>query len=199
MRTAASEVPLGLDFTKLDRLADDIRGHHKAVERHAQAMLDEAIAAGEKLLEAKERVRHGEYGPFLTYCGVSARSAQVYVRLARNKRSAAVLEADSIRAALDALAGPSQKPKRLNFGPLHPPSHARNPLWQIERWIEAMATEGLDRAELRRHFDHKGKPKRGLTYRQARKRWKKPYRCLHCGRWHGGRTLKSSEKVWRAS
>jgi hypothetical protein len=93
----------------LDRLAEDIRAHHKAVERHAQAMLDEAIAAGEDLLEAREQLPHGRFGPFVAYCGVSARSARVYMRLARNSGSAAVLEADSIRAALDALAGPSRK------------------------------------------------------------------------------------------
>jgi hypothetical protein len=37
----------------LDRLADEIRAHHKTVERHARAMLEEAVAAGEALLEAK--------------------------------------------------------------------------------------------------------------------------------------------------
>ena len=48
----------------LDRLAEDIRAHHKAVEHHARSMLEEAIAAGEKLIEAKARLRHGEFGPF---------------------------------------------------------------------------------------------------------------------------------------
>jgi hypothetical protein len=46
---------------ELELLAEEVRRHHKAVERHARSMLDEAIAAGEKLLEAKERLKHGEY------------------------------------------------------------------------------------------------------------------------------------------
>jgi hypothetical protein len=125
----------------LDQLAEDIRAHHKAVERHASAMVAEAIAAGEKLLEAKGQLRHGEFGPFLILCGVNDRTARVYMRLARNSAEAAVLEAGSIRAALDAIAGPSRKRPAapLDFGPAFP---RRCQEWEMARWAEAMLAQG---------------------------------------------------------
>jgi Protein of unknown function (DUF3102) len=102
----------------LELLADEIRRHHKAVERHARAMLDEAIAAGEKLIEAKARLPHGEFEPFKAYCGVSRSSASVYMKLAREKSSAGVLEAASIREALETLGGTRKKPEQqeIDFG-----------------------------------------------------------------------------------
>jgi hypothetical protein len=72
-------------------------------------MLAEAIAAGEKLLETKARLPHGEFGAFKAYCEVSRSSASHYVRLAREKSSAGVLGADSIRGALRALGGEPKK------------------------------------------------------------------------------------------
>jgi hypothetical protein len=108
--------------------------------------LDEAIAAGEALLEAKGQLRHGEFGPFIAYCGVSRRSASVYMKLAREKGSAAVLEADSIREALGALGG---KRRRREAPPdLGKPGAVRGPRWQIEAWREAMMAEGRDPDEL---------------------------------------------------
>jgi len=104
--------PEALRDRGLEPLADEIRRHHKAVERHARSMLDEAVAAGEKLIEAKGLLRHGEFGPWLTYCGLNRRTAQLYMKLAREKRNVAVLEAESIRGALEALDGkPKPKPK----------------------------------------------------------------------------------------
>jgi hypothetical protein len=101
---------------QLDRLAEDIRRHHKAVERHARKMVAEAIAAGEKLIEAKAMLPHGEFDAFRTRCGVSRSSAFDYRKLAREKSSAGVLEADSIREALRALAPkPKPKPKRPEY------------------------------------------------------------------------------------
>ena len=144
MKTA-TEVT-GPQAQALELLAEDIRRHHKEVERNASAMVAAAIAAGKKLLEAKGGLKHGEFGPFLTYCGVSARSARVYMRLARNSADAAVLEADSIRAALDALAGPSRKrPAPPDLGPDAP---RRSEAWQTARWVEAMVAQGRDRAEV---------------------------------------------------
>jgi Protein of unknown function (DUF3102) len=128
---------------ELDWLADEVRRHHKAVGRHARSMLDEAIAAGEALIEAKRRLRHGEFGPWLAYCGVSRRSASLYMKLAREKGNVAVLEASSIREALEALGG---KRKRRNepspdFGKpgLKLPDRGG---WQVVAWREAMAAEG---------------------------------------------------------
>jgi len=47
----------------LELLAKDIRRHHKEVEAHASAMVAAAVAAGEKLIEAKEQLPHGEFAP----------------------------------------------------------------------------------------------------------------------------------------
>jgi Protein of unknown function (DUF3102) len=93
----------------LEELANEVRRHHKAVERHARGMLAEAIAAGEKLLETKARLPHGEFGAFKAYCEVSRSSASDYLRLAREKPRAGVLGADSIRGALRALGGEPKK------------------------------------------------------------------------------------------
>jgi hypothetical protein len=126
---------------ELDRLAEDIRRHHKAVERHARATLEEAIVAGMKLAEAKARLSHGEFGPFVAYCGISPRTAQLYMKLARNRRNVALLDADSIRGALEALGGGRKKPKRPapDFGK---PFHQPRPGWQLHEWREAMKAAG---------------------------------------------------------
>jgi Protein of unknown function (DUF3102) len=139
MSTAAAQIKVR--DRGLDLLAEEIREHHKAVERHARAMLDEAVAAGEKLLDAKARLPHGELGPFIAYCGLSRSNATNYMQLARAARdesaSAGILEADSIRGALRTLAGePKKKPKLpvpMDFFSAGyrnwPPSYANDELW----------------------------------------------------------------------
>jgi hypothetical protein len=102
-------------------------------------MLVDAIAAGELLIEAKARLRHGGYIPFVRRCGVSPRSAQLYTRLAREKRNVALLEADSIRAALKALAKPERKPAPIDFGP---DGAIRLAEWQRREWRRAMGRRG---------------------------------------------------------
>ncbi len=120
----------------LDRLAEEIRGHHKAVERHIQAAVYEGIAAGILLLEAKGRLRHGEFGPWLIHCGINARSARVYMRLAANRQRAAVIGADSIRAALETLDNPSRgsAPRR----PMDPRGRA-GPRWPRSTWPSSLS------------------------------------------------------------
>jgi hypothetical protein len=98
----------------LEPLADEIRRHHKAVERHARSMVAEGVAAGEKLIEAKARLRHGEFLPFVRRCGISPRSAQLYMKLARGKceTDAHLEEAVTIREALEMLGGGREKKKK---------------------------------------------------------------------------------------
>jgi hypothetical protein len=115
-------------------------------------MVAAAISAGEKLLEAKDQLKHGEFGPFLTYCGVNARTARLYMRLARNRQHVAVLEAPSIRAAVAAIAGPSPRRKQPpNFGPDAGPSYANSREWQATMWAEAMLAEGRPAEEVRKN------------------------------------------------
>jgi Protein of unknown function (DUF3102) len=140
---------------ELELLAEDIRRHHKAVERHARSMLDEAIAAGEALIEAKARLRHGEFGPFIAYCGTSRRSASLYMKLAREKGNVAILEASSIREALEALGG-RRRPQRRGF--VFDPAGPEPGQWQVDAWREAMAAEG--RHEVLSYYVPAGKDRR---------------------------------------
>jgi hypothetical protein len=131
---------------QLDRIADRVRAEHNLVQWHAEGMLDAAIRAGEALVEAKGALSHGEFGPWLRGCGISGRTARTYMRLFRNRQTSAVLEADSIDAALEALTTRRRKkPVVPDFGPLAARRSAR---WRRERWIEAMVAQGRDRAEV---------------------------------------------------
>jgi hypothetical protein len=196
-------VTTGPQAGALEELAQDIRRHHKEVEAHASAMVAAAIAAGEKLIEAKEQLPHGEFGPFLTYCGVSPRSARVYMQLARKSADAAVLDAKSIRAALEAIAKPKPKPKQLDFGPPCPPSLARDKRWQAEQWLKAMAAQGRrDIPEVARHFRSDGKARKGISAYRAEawsEAWSDSFYCDFCGEWHAeGKWLPRDERKQQA-
>jgi hypothetical protein len=65
-------------------LAARIRTAHDAVRRSLGDALRHATEAGRLLLEAKSAVGHGGWLPWLKEnCGLSERTAQVYMRLAR--------------------------------------------------------------------------------------------------------------------
>jgi N6-adenosine-specific RNA methylase IME4 len=93
-------------------IAARIRIEHQAVAASLKRSIEHAIAAGELLLEAKEQIPHGDWLPWLEkHCGVTARSAQGYMKLARNR---AELESKyetvshlTVREALNALAAPT--------------------------------------------------------------------------------------------
>jgi Protein of unknown function (DUF3102) len=99
------------DITISNSLADlaaRIKAEHEAVGHAMKRGLGHAIAAGEMLIEAKSRLAHGQWLPWLDSCGVSERLAQRYIRLARNR---AVIEANptpvsdlGIRGALDLIS-----------------------------------------------------------------------------------------------
>jgi N6-adenosine-specific RNA methylase IME4 len=93
-------------------IAARIKIEHQAVAASLKQSVHHAIAAGELLLEAKEQIPHGEWLPWLSeHCGVTPRSAQGYMRLARNR---AELEANTqalahltVEGALKSLAAPT--------------------------------------------------------------------------------------------
>jgi hypothetical protein len=65
-------------------LAARVRVAHDAVRRSLGDALRHATEAGRLLLEAKSAVGHGGWLPWLKEnCGLSERTAQVYMRLAR--------------------------------------------------------------------------------------------------------------------
>jgi hypothetical protein len=96
-------------------LAARIAAEHQAVSDKLKESVAHAIAAGELLIEAKTQLdKHGQWLPWLKDCGVSERSAQRYMRLARNR---ATVEANTtcvsdltINGALALLTVPRDRP-----------------------------------------------------------------------------------------
>jgi hypothetical protein len=58
---------------------------HERVCSAGLTMLEEAFAAGEMLLKLKDKVDHGEFGTHLHGTGISQRTAQAYMRLAKHR------------------------------------------------------------------------------------------------------------------
>jgi hypothetical protein len=90
---------------RLPILQDEIRIAHRDARDAAKTAVDRARDAGAKLLEAKDLLGHGEWLPWLKETGVSPRTAQKYMRLARipDAKYAATAHL-TIDAALDAVA-----------------------------------------------------------------------------------------------
>jgi hypothetical protein len=92
-------------------LAARIRTYHDATITALRNSVINAMAAGDLLIEAKLQLRqHGAWLPWLASCGLSERTSQRYMRLARNRT---IIEAKSdtvsdlgIRGALALLAVP---------------------------------------------------------------------------------------------
>jgi len=129
---------------ELETLAETVPREHKLVLRLAEGMLAAAVRAGELLNEAKERLPHGELGPFVTYCGISQRSAQLYMKLARNADRPEVLEAESIREALEALGGKRRKKKPEPDLSFRVAKFARHGEWVKAAYTAAMETGRWD-------------------------------------------------------
>ncbi|MDP9437836.1 MAG: DUF3102 domain-containing protein [Actinomycetota bacterium] len=98
----------------LTTLADRVNAEHRACDEAVGAALGHAINAGELLLEAKGRIKHGEWGSWVrdNFEG-SARTAQAYMKVARElpglEGTKAQRVADlSFREALRELSSPSE-------------------------------------------------------------------------------------------
>lgn len=67
-------------------LAARILTEHRAVSTALKESVRHAIAAGELLIEAKNQVPHGGWLPWLQeHCTMSERTAQLYMRVAKNR------------------------------------------------------------------------------------------------------------------
>jgi hypothetical protein len=65
---------------------DRFRSYHEATIEALRHSVEYAIDAGNLLLEAKEQLKHGQWLPWLAAnCTMSERTAQLYMRLARNR------------------------------------------------------------------------------------------------------------------
>ena len=100
----------------LDNLAERIRQEYQqalsdrdAVYGYATSAMTHALEAGRLLIEAKTQVRHGQWLPFLESVGMPARTAQQYMRLAKNTLTVAQMP---VGKALKKLAEPKEPRKR---------------------------------------------------------------------------------------
>jgi hypothetical protein len=79
----------GINIAASNSLADlaaRIRAEHEAASHALKESVRHAIAAGELLIEAKGRLDHGRWLPWLKdHCAISERTAQLYMRVARNR------------------------------------------------------------------------------------------------------------------
>jgi hypothetical protein len=89
-------------------LAERINFEHDQYENSQREAIVHAIAAGEALIEAKEHVGHGKWLRWVDdHLDFSERTAQYYMRIARNPQRVADL--GSVRQALAELANPTPR------------------------------------------------------------------------------------------
>jgi len=84
-----------MNYTKSNSLSDlreRVKEEHAGVIGSLRRGLDHAFTAGALLAEAKIQLRHGEWLPWLKSCGIEERTAQRYLKLAKNR---ALIEAKS--------------------------------------------------------------------------------------------------------
>jgi hypothetical protein len=95
-------------------LAARIEAEHAAASEAARNHVEHAMLAGELLIEAKAQLGHGRWLPWLADRGIVERTAQLYMRLARNKetiKSATVADL-TVRGAIMMLA-PQASPEEI--------------------------------------------------------------------------------------
>ena len=133
MSRALASVP----DSPLDRLAREVRSHHQQAETAWQNAVEHAWRCGQVLIEAKTLCRHGEWLPWLREVGIHERTAQVYMRLARQIRSPADLPA-TITEALDSLGDRERRERRARrqklsaeFDRVVGPPGERRPDWPV--------------------------------------------------------------------
>jgi hypothetical protein len=84
--TANQQAPTSMVAPSLSDLANKIREAHRAVLDATKNVVARAITAGEALLEAKTKLGHGQWLPWVKErCDLSERTAQRYMNLAENK------------------------------------------------------------------------------------------------------------------
>jgi Protein of unknown function (DUF3102) len=80
----------GIDHSNsLADLAARIRAYHEATVAALKSSVENAIKAGDLLIEAKAQLKHGQWLPWLDkHCAISQRTAQLYMKLAKHKTQA---------------------------------------------------------------------------------------------------------------
>jgi hypothetical protein len=115
---------------RLIALAADIRQAHQEVQQGALAVAERTLAAGHALLEAKSLVRHGAWNTWLRdNCGLSERSAQRYMQLARAGVKPATVAFLGLRGASESIA--RRAPQQDDVATRNPPG--RGEVLLVER------------------------------------------------------------------
>jgi hypothetical protein len=77
--------------TGLDELAARVKTAHAAVRKSANDIVAQAITAGLALIEARDKLEHGEWLPYLKKkCELSQRTAYDYMLIAANRNKFAL-------------------------------------------------------------------------------------------------------------
>lgn len=115
----------------LEDLAAEINAEHRACEAAVASAVEHAIRAGEMLMEAKEQAGHGGWLPWLQdHFEGSADTAQVYIRLARNREF--LLDAKTERARFSSIRGAVTELKREDREKRRREQEARQARWSEE-------------------------------------------------------------------
>lgn len=127
---------------KLNELAAGIREELAAIDTDNRSALGHAIAAGEKLNEAKKHVEHGEWLPWLAAnFDLTRRTATSYMRLAANGNRVSHL--DSVNEALAAIKDekPPQVRRKRSNGSASGRGEAQDPA--VLEWVRRQKRRGL--------------------------------------------------------
>ncbi len=102
----------------LPELADGINTEHEAARGAFQKGFEHALKAGDLLLQAKAQVEHGQWLPWLgTNCNVSQRTAQLYMRVARERPKLEAKSASLADLSLEGAARQLAEPKPTKGAP----------------------------------------------------------------------------------
>lgn len=124
----------------LPELADAINREHQAAIDHAQRAVEHALKCGRLLIQAKGKLLHGEFLPWLSkHCHVKERQAQNYMRVAKNWPAIAAKNAPgadlTIRGALALLEGPRPEPYDVDCVLADVPPEKRKRLSKDWHWL----------------------------------------------------------------
>lgn len=105
-----------VDQMTLPFLANKANELHRLHEESQKKTIEYGIKAGEVLIAAKKKVRHGEWMNWVeSNCEFSHKTANVYMWLATNSQRARNLGVQTIRKAIEVLAEPRTEPLRVTY------------------------------------------------------------------------------------
>jgi hypothetical protein len=130
---------------RLPVLAAEVREAHQAAREATRTAIDRAREAGLSLIEAKSLLDHGQWLPWLEQTGLSVRTAQKYMRIARMPEDKYAATAHlTIDRALAAAADVDEPPAITWWRRAHVAADQADAA--LEQLDAARTTDGIDRA-----------------------------------------------------